>query len=163
MRRSWKQFGLEVVLTLAAFTARPLAAAPADPTCWVVLRDGRALALRCPWRLREDRLEARGLDGVLVALPRDWVDFAATAAARARPSPRAARLVSLAPPPAESRVSAVGLAGLAAKRAGLRGAFFDLSQARIESAGSGSAAASAEPPGAPPKPALRPRRRGGRQ
>ncbi len=100
---------------------------PADPTCWIVLRGGSSLAARCPYEQRGEELRFRGLDGVLVALPLALVDLEATASARARPSPRAARVVALesAQPP---EASAVGMAGEAAKRAGHRGAFVDLSR-----------------------------------
>jgi hypothetical protein len=103
-------------------------AAPADPTCWLVLRDGQALAARCPYEIRGRSVVFRGADGVLVAVPAELVDLVASELARRRPSPRAARVVVLQPAETSSLAQQVGRAGEARKRAGLKGGFVDLSR-----------------------------------
>lgn len=120
----WRRSFAAVVGALAAASA---AAAPVDTTCWLVLRDGRALAARCPYEVREGNVVFRGVNGVLAALPVAQLDLAATEAARSTPSPRASRNVWLRAASA-APVSEVGLAGEAAKRAGHKGAFIDLSR-----------------------------------
>jgi hypothetical protein len=149
----WRRCWAAVAATLAAASA---AAAPIDTTCWLVLRDGPALAARCPYEVKAGNVVFRGVDGVLAALPVEQVDLAATAAARSTPSPRESRNVWLGEPSAAS-VSAVGIAGEAAKRAGLKGAFIDLSRVvvpepELETPESKPPQARAEPPKPAPKP-----------
>jgi hypothetical protein len=99
-----------------------------DTTYWLLLRDGTALAARGAYEVRDRRVLFRGMDGVLAALPLQQVDLEATRAARSRPSPREAMNVSLETASSTIPLSEVGLAGEAAKRAGHKGAFIDLSR-----------------------------------
>jgi hypothetical protein len=105
-----------------------LLAAPLDSSCWLVLRDGQALAARCPYEIRGRNVVFRGLDGVLGAVRADLVDLAASERARARPSPLAARVVALEPAGTPNLAHEVGQAGEARKRAGFTGGFVDLTR-----------------------------------
>lgn len=150
----WRRMGLAVAGVLWAASAL---AAPVDTTCWLVLRDGPALAARCPYEVKNGRVLFRGVDGVLAALPVAMVDLDATVAARSAPSPRAARNVSLGPS-AGYEPSEVGIAGEAAKRSGHKGAFIDLSRVvvpepEIETRDADTPQARREPPKSAPKPA----------
>lgn len=105
-----------------------LLAAPIDPSCWLVLRDGHALAARCPYEIRGRNVVFRGVDGVLGAVRADLVDLEASERARSRPSPLAARVVDLEPAATSSLAHEVGRAGEARKRAGFKGGFVDLTR-----------------------------------
>lgn len=102
--------------------------APADSSCWLVLRDGQAVAARCPYEIRGGSVVFHSPAGVLAALPADLVDLAASERARSRPSPLAARVVTLEPAATSSLAHEVGLAGEARKRAGFKGGFVDLTR-----------------------------------
>ena len=116
---------------------------PADPTYWLVLRDGRRLAARGVLELRPPEVRFEALSGVLSSLPIAELDLEATR--RERSTPRRARTLGL--PGAEPPVGPpIGLAGEAAKRAGRRGSLIDLSGLRARPRA--GEPASKPPPGA---------------
>lgn len=101
----------------------PAAARSADSTYWLILRDGQRLAATGALEVIGRSVRFRAPGGTLSALPLEQVDLAATRAVSS--TPRQARNLAL-PSPEERAKSAVGLAGEAAKRAGRRGSFIDL-------------------------------------
>jgi hypothetical protein len=130
MDRAWKPPAVVAVVAILCRLAGAGAAfaAPLDSSCWLVLRDGQALAARCPYEIHGRRVVFRGADGVLAAVPVNWVDLAASELARRGPSPREARVVTLRPVEISSLAQQVGRAGEARKRAGFKGGFVDLSR-----------------------------------
>jgi hypothetical protein len=146
---------------LALSLALPGASTATDPTYWLILRDGQRLAATGALEMTGGWVRFRVPGGTLSALPLEQVDLAATRASVS--TPRQARNLALPSPEAQA-TSAVGLAGEAAKRAGRRGSFIDLTgivvppTVGLQPTPAATPALSEEP--APSK-AKAPRRRGG--
>ncbi len=168
------------ILPLAAILllALPAAARAGDPTYWLVLRDGRRLAATGELEVNGRTVRFRAIGGTLSSMPLEQVDLAATRTAfspnatggtpnttggTAAATPRQARNIDLKDPAAYT-TSAVGLAGEAAKRAGRRGSFIDLTGIVVPRTEPAPAAPSPIPVAASetaPAKAVAPRRRAG--